>query len=206
MAAAGPWSFPLLSVGILFSSVRCTLALGIIAIGVMLGLRSNRPRVAAAGGRRVGFVTYLLAAPVLGAGGRVRQRPVSHQLGGIARPFDDESSTAEHSHLELMGNGLQRGVRTRWGREWPRTVTGDSGRESRYCSGATESDFSDTFVRFGLPGGVLFIVLTSVALVTSRPHTWSDPRPLVLGALGIAVVTLGFWLNGGHYVLTPCSG
>lgn len=192
---------PILTVGVLFSAVRGTLVLGIVAVAVMLGMRSERPRVVLPTVAVVGLAVYLIAAPTLvSLASATGSDLLTHQLEGIARPFDDDSSTLL-THLELMGDGVSQGFRQPLGEGVAPSVN-DSG-DLGYSGGGTESDFSDAFVRFGLPGGLLFLVLCGVALA-SVGRNWRRTRdPLLLGALGLAVLTLGSWLTGGHYALTP---
>ena len=199
------WPFvvlPLLTVGVLYSSVRGTLVLAIVGVAVMLGMRSKRPRVVLPVVAVVGFITYLAVAPTLvNLASATGSDLITHQLEGLAQPFDDDSSTLL-THLELIGNGVVEGFRHPLGQGVAPAVS-DSGGDLGYAAGGTESDFSDAFVRFGLPGGLLFLVLCVVALVTVGRNWRRTQDPLLLGALGLAVLTLGSWLTGGHYALTP---
>ena len=195
---------PLLAVGITFSSVRATLVLGFLAIAVMLGMRSSRPRIALPAIAVVGVFAYLAAAPVLadissGTGSDL----VSHQLEGVARPFDEDSSTLG-IHLELIANGITEGLRHPLGQGV--ALSDLTSGELNEAGLGSEFDFSDMFVRFGLPGGVIFLALAVVALVVAGRHYLRTRDPLFLGALGLAVVTSGTGSKVASTRCIPCSG
>ncbi len=196
---------PLLTVGILFSSVRTSMVLVILALTVMLGMRSSRPRVALPVIAVVGLAAYLLVAPVLATvSSRTGSDLVSHQLEGIGRPFDEDASTLS-DHLALIGAGVTQGVRNPLGQGVApsRASRAAESDELSYGAGGTEFDFSDVFVSLGLPGGLLFLAVAGVAFATIGRKYLRTRDPLLLGALGLAIVTLGYWLNGSHYAVVP---
>lgn len=192
---------PILATGILLSSVRFVMVLGTLALLVMLGLRSKRPRLALPVIATVALAAYLLAAPVIsGLSSQSGSDLVSHQLEGIARPFDEDTSTAP-GRLTQITRGISDGVKHPVGQGVaPGSLASD---ELGYTAGGTELDFSNTFVSFGLPGGLLFLAIACLAFAAIGRNYVRTRDPFILGALGLAVVTLGFWLNGGHYALTP---
>jgi hypothetical protein len=192
---------PILATGILLSSVRFVMVLGSLALLVMLGLRSRRPGLTLGVIAAVALPAYLLAAPVIsGLSSHTDSDLVRHQLEGIARPFDEDASTAP-GRLTQITEGISDGVRHPVGQG---VAPGNlASNDLSYTAGGTELDFSNTFVSFGLPGGLLFLVITGVAFATLGRHYVRTRDPLLLGALGVAIVTLGFWLNGGHYAVTP---
>ncbi len=199
---------PLVGAALVFSSVRGVLILTLLAIAVMMGLRSPRPRVALPLIAVGGVAVYLAAAPVLASVSSSSSSDlVTHQLEGIARPFDEDSSTVD-VHLELVGKGFTEGLSHPLGQGVaPGQVSGDAGAatsgEVSFKGAGSEFDFTDAFIRFGFAGGVIFLSLTTIALATAGRHYRQTRDPLLLGAIGLAVMTLGYWLNGGNYALTP---
>lgn len=192
---------PLLCVALLFSAVRTFVVLGLIALVVMFGLRSRHPRIALPAIAVAGIVTYLLAVPALASVSAQSDDLIGHQLGGIAQPFDEEDSTLE-IHLALIGNGFAEGIQHPLGQGIAPADLAQQG-DLTFKAGGTEFDFSDAFVNFGLPGGLLYLSLAGVAFAIAGRHYMRTRDPLFLGAIGLALVTLGSWLNGGHYSLSP---
>ena len=125
----------------------------------------------------------------------------SHQLEGVARPFDEDESTLDE-HSGLIGGGFGEGLRNPLGRGLA-PVSDTAAGESSAAGGGTEFDFSDAFVKYGLPGGILFLVITVVGIGLVGRHYLQTRDYLLLGALGLTVLMLGHWHNGGHYVITP---
>ena len=192
---------PLAGVALFLSSVRGSFLLSVLAIMVMLGLRSSRPRVALPAVIAGGLALYLLAAPLLenlGAGSN--NDLVTHQLEGISQPFDEDSSTL-NTYISLAGSGFADGVRYPLGQGVaPGNIsTGDL----NYTGGGTETDVSNAFVSFGLPGGLLFMAIWLGTLFLMARRYLESRDHLVLAVVGLGIVTLGSWLTGGNYALLP---
>jgi hypothetical protein len=192
---------PMIAVGILLSSIRGVMVLGFLALIVMLGLRARRPGTALPVVAAVSIVVYLVLSPVLAEiSTRSGSDLVAHQLEGIARPFDPESSTLQ-SHLALIGEGVSEGLRHPFGQGTAFTTLATEKLGSQ--GQGTEFDFSNAFVSFGLPGGLLFLAIFGTAIISVGRRYVRTRDPLALCAIGVAIVTLGTWLNGAHYALVP---
>ena len=63
----------------------------------------------------------------------------------------------------------------------------------------TEVDFSDSFLAFGLIGGILYtIIIFNVFRTTFR--AWQRTRrPTMLAVMALLVVIFGHWMYGGQY-------
>jgi hypothetical protein len=184
------------------------IVLGLLAVVVMLGLRSKRPRIALPVAAAAAVAVYLAVAPVLAEfSTRSGSDLVTHQLEGIARPFDEDTSTL-HTHLDLIREGVAKGLRQPLGQGTGSTTPaaskfGSGGEGTESGGEGTEFDFSNMFVSLGLPGGLLFLGIVGTAMVRIARRYVYRRDPLLLGIIGLAIVTLGTWLNGAHYALTP---
>jgi hypothetical protein len=123
---------------------------------------------------------------------------VSRQVSGLAKPFDPKSSTLL-VHLSLIGEGLRSGVTHPVG-----LGTGSvtiAGQKFGAGTKNSEADPSNAATALGVPGFVAY--LTVLVLGLSRAYAVARRRrdPLALVALGLLVVMLFQWLNGGQYAV-----
>lgn len=207
---------PLLAVALFLSSGRAPLITAVFAIVVMAGLRTGRPATA--------LVVCVLAvgsafaalhfggSSLSGAGAGSSSALVSHQLGGIANPLDPSSSTLL-THLQLVVAGVKTGLSHPFGQGTAVTngaagviqggATRDTGLGSQALgagSGATDLDLSNAFVAFGIGGGVLYLFVVVLVLGVAI-RTYFRGRAELLPIIGILVVGVGQWTNGGDYAL-----
>src|SRR5262249_53673314 len=102
---------PLLTVAILFSSVRTTLVLVIVAVLVVLGLRSRRPRIVLPAVILGGLIGYVVGAPALTTlSANSGSALVSHQVEGIAHPFNPHDSSVAF-HIAIVKGGFVQGLK-----------------------------------------------------------------------------------------------
>ena len=208
---------PLLAVALFLSSGRQPLILASLAIVVMIGMRTGRPRTALLVTVVAGTITfaavYLGSSFLSSAGSSSSSALVSHQLGGIANPLDPESSTLL-IHLELAIAGVKAGVTHPLGQGTAVTngaaglvedaLTRDVGLDAENTLGegssGTDVDISNAFVAFGVVGGAIYALLILVVGVRAVGGFFGG-RPELLPIVGILVVNLGQWANGGNYAL-----
>ena len=69
---------------------------------------------------------------------------------------------------------------------------------------ATEVDISNAFVAFGIPGGVLYVVLVLMILFTAIQGFFRG-RSWLLPIIALLITGLGQWLIGGDYALSSLS-
>lgn len=122
-------------------------------------------------------------------------------VGGILNPLDPTQSTLL-VHGEALGNGVAEGFTNPAGSGAGATNLAAE-RVGDAVTIETDNDLADVFVSFGAIGGLLFFAIIVLAFRQvfsrySRERDW-----LVLAVAGFMVVTLGFWLNGGHYAVAP---
>jgi hypothetical protein len=197
-----------LAVALFLASGRAVLVLAILGVLVMVALRA-RDRSSAALVLVIGVSTIFGVAAVFGPSldriaGRSDNPFVSHQLGGLLNPLDPDKSTLI-GHLNLFTDGIETGVTHPLGRGTASTNLAGSRFGNTRSGSATELDLSDSFYAFGILGGVLFlaVILLTFRKVILRYLDWRDP--VVLGVTAMLCVTLGQWLNGGHYTLSSLT-
>ena len=140
---------------------------------------------------------------------------VHHQVSGLLNPFDPAESTLR-LHIDFFVQGLTEGVAKPFGQGLGATsiagakygsteITADALGTLGTATGgtgSTEVDLSNMFVSLGIAGGVIYMVVIALVLLTALRY-WHKSRNLVaLAILGVLVVELGQWLNGGHYALS----
>ena len=194
---------PVLTVALLYASVRSTLVLGVLAITMALGLRSRRLPVAAAivvigmGAAFGALQVYGAAATEAASGNEL----VARQVSGLANPLDPRQSTFL-LHWDMYVGGIQTGIRTPLGYGPGSTNLAVAKLGGTANVGSTEIDVSNAFVSLGLLGGLTFIGILFLAFrdVTRR---YLSGEALALPVLALLVVCLGQWLTGGLYALMP---
>jgi hypothetical protein len=195
---------PLLGVALFLSSSRTALLTAVLATIVMLALRPRRP---------VATAVVVLAAVALtfGAlkvfGSELSQTAansgsdlVSHQIGGFADPLNPQSSTLL-VHFDMVYKGITTSLHKPLG-----LGTGSaslaSGISNSQNSGSTDVDISNEFLALGPAGGILYVSLILLAFALAV-RTYFAGNELALPVVGVLIVGLGQWLNGGFYALSP---
>jgi hypothetical protein len=199
-------ALPFLAVPMFLSSSRAVLILAVFVTSLMVGLKTGRRGLAIvlaiAGVALTGLAAQRYASPDAGTPQHGGGSLVGHQLGGLANPLDPEKSTLP-LHWSLAVDGAKEGVLHPLGHGTAVTNLA----ASRFGIGGTEKsselDVSNTFIALGLVGGLLFIALAVVAFRRIVSAYLARPDPAILAALGLMMVTVGQWLNGGYYALAP---
>jgi hypothetical protein len=182
---------PILVLALFLDSSRGVLVLALLATIVVLTLRLRRPMLRLAliaFGLTAVFLAIRLGGPALEAEAlRAGNALVVHQVDGLLHPLDPERSTLGIKLDNLLG-GLRIGLENPLG-----LGTGVTTRADKFgASGlGTEIDLSNAFVSLGPLGGLLFLVVIRSG----------DVAPFAV--MGVLVVTLGQWLNGGQYAVAP---
>jgi hypothetical protein len=126
---------------------------------------------------------------------------IEQQRRALADPFNPAKSTLPihfrqavtgiHYAVTRQPIGLGTGVATRGGEKF-------GGLQA-----ATELDIGDTFLSLGVVGGVLYVVAIVLALVQAGRVRRALPGPVWIGIWAMAATSVGAWLNGGLYAITP---
>jgi hypothetical protein len=130
------------------------------------------------------------------------QSALSHQLGGLAHPFDQRYSSAG-LHSTMITNGITQGFLHPLGRGLGATTFAAIKFGNGFSIGSSEFDFSDMFIDLGLLGGFLYAAIGVFTAQASLRYLRTTPRHISLPVLSILVSTLGTWLIGGQY--STCS-
>ena len=196
---------PLLAVAELLASVRSALVLAVLAVTVVIGLRSRRLPVAAAviviglGAAYAGVKVYGAAADQ--AATSSGNDLVARQVSGITNPLDPSQSTLL-VHWTLLVDGVRSGIATPLGFGPGATNLAAARLGGGGGGGSTEIDISNAFVSLGLLGGVVYVAILILAF-RGVVRRYLAGEPLALAVLALLVTCLGQWLTGGLYALMP---
>jgi hypothetical protein len=189
----------LLIPALILESSRGFVVLIVVALGVMLGARRRLPLLLAAGlgavllfGLAFGLRSYGPATYARSASGTL----ISHDISGLSDPLNPQTSTAS-SHLSLLLNGVKTAFTHPVGRGIGSVTI--AGSTFGGVTASTEADPSNMAVALGLPGLLAYVAVfvMGIQLVYTKARMRRDLPSLI--ALGIVVVTLFQWLNGGLY-------
>ncbi len=156
-------------------------------------LRAWLPRVLLALALGMGGLVWSLhQAQQVDFGGNA-QAAVEHQTSGL---LDPGHSTAA-SHVSMISGGILEGFRSPLGHGLGATTLA----AGKFGTGSitTESDWGDSFVSLGLPGGLLYTFMIGL-IFTTAVRQWNQTRSFVaLAILGILLAGFRCWLNGNFY-------
>jgi hypothetical protein len=198
-------ALPLLAVALFYASARAIVATTLFAVIVVFAARTGSMRRAVVGlvVCMTGLVlAFTFARGILQAEAASSSDPlVSHQLSGLADPFDEETSTLP-THLTMFRNGVRSGLLDPFGHGITSTTLAGAefGSEG---SASTEVDVSNAFVSLGTLGGLAYLALVIIILRAALSLAVQRRDAVSLAVLGTLVVVLGQWLNGGFYAVSP---
>jgi hypothetical protein len=196
LAAAG-----LLAAAIVLASGRGVILTAVAALAATVAARRRLPLAPSVA---LGAVAVLLVPAVAGRlapesyGGDAAAPLLTHQVQGLANPFDPEQSTFL-IHVQLIEDGLRSAFAEPLGIGISAvSIAGEKlGGESRI----TEADPSNMAVALGIPGLAAYVVVLIAALVKGYRLAALRRDGLALVALAAPIVSLLQWLNGGHYAV-----
>lgn len=126
---------------------------------------------------------------------------IEQQLRALRDPFDRTKSTlpihwdsATHGvwfALTEQPAGLGTGVATRGGAKFGGIQAG------------TEFDIGDAFLSFGAPGGFLYVLAILFGIRAASRVRRALPGPIWIAIWAMALTSVGAWLVGGNYSITP---
>lgn len=126
---------------------------------------------------------------------------IQQQVRGLSDPTDARSSTLP-GHIKRVSDGLEfaftqhpaglgTGAITRGGAKF-----GDAALEV-----GTELDFGNSFVATGIIGGFLYLIIVFTAYRQLYALRRRLASPIWAAVLGMAIISVGQWMNGGAYAL-----
>jgi hypothetical protein len=198
-------AIPLFAVALFYESSRGILIATTFAVLIVLAARtgSMRRSVVVLAICLTGLVlAFTFARGFLGQRAAASSNPlVSHQLAGLADPFNEEKSTLP-VHLTMFQNGLKSGLLDPFGHGIAGTTRAGS-ELGTGASASTEVDVSNAFISLGTVGGLAYLMLVLVVLRSALSLAVQRRDAVSMAALGTLVVVFGQWLNGGFYAVSP---
>jgi hypothetical protein len=67
----------------------------------------------------------------------------------------------------------------------------------------TELDIGDAFLALGIVGGLMYVLIIIVGVTQASRVRQALPGPVWIGIWGMAATSIGAWLTGGNYAVTP---
>ncbi len=184
---------------LVLESSRGAVLLVVVALGAMLGAWRRLPLVLAAGlgallivALGFGLRSYGPTSFSTSTSGAL----ISHDVAGLADPLNPQKSTVG-GHLSLIVSGVKSAFTNPLGKGIGSVTIASSTFGG--VTARTEADPSDMAVALGLPGLVAYLAvcILGIRLVYIAASSRRDLLSIV--GLGVVVVTLFQWLNGGNY-------
>jgi hypothetical protein len=184
-------------------SGRSAIVSTVAAVGVMLCARGGlRGPTALVGGIAAVALLSVVAgqfsvgsAAPRSANASTTSALIGHQLGGLGNPFNSSTSTLT-GHLERVWQGIEEGFTQPLGHGTGSTSAASAGSGA---SVATEIDISNSSAGFGLAGLALYLLVLFRAISWAYSLAKRRKDTVTLATLGILLVTINQWLNGGLY-------
>lgn len=191
---------PLLAAAVFLQGSRSVVVMAALAAAVMWAV-NGRDRRAWLG--RMGLAVAVAAGGLVFVLAQAQdsslpvdvQPLVDHQVRGLMNPLDHQQSTAQ-VHWQLMVDGFRRGIANPLGYGLGATTLAASKQGS---GGSSEVDVSNTFISLGPVGGVLYLLVIYRVLRAAAGRCRGSRCAVTLALLGILVMEMGQWLNGGQY-------
>ena len=192
---------PLLALGVFFESERGVIVSTLAACAALWAIQGHTVRVWLPRGALAlvlavsGLVLSLQQAQQMKFSGQT-QALVTHQTSGLLDPTNQNTSTAG-LHSSMLLNGFERGAQNPIGAGLGATTIA----AQKYGAGeqSTEVDMSNMFVSLGLIGGLLYLGIVGLILVTAVRFWHRERSGIALAIVGILFLMFGQWLNGGQY-------
>ena len=121
---------------------------------------------------------------------------------GLTHPLDPDRSTLVE-HWILMRDGIVNSLDRPLGSGTAATNIASADAQSGAPSTNTEVDVANAFVSLGVVGGLLLLLIVGLAFLRVASAYRATGEPLLLAVTGTLIVSVGQWLNGGHYALAP---
>lgn len=124
---------------------------------------------------------------------------VEHQINGL---YDPSASTAP-LHRQLILNGIELAIENPLGLGL--SVSNLAALKGGKLQAGTEWDFSNVFVSFGLPLGILYLVFILSLFVIASKRFAFHRSSYTIGCIGVLIVNLGHLWSGGLYTVSAIT-
>jgi hypothetical protein len=193
----------LLATAIFYESSRGIIFTLVFAVALMAAARRRLPiamsaALAVAALFAVPFVTRSVASSPTTSGGDPGSALAAHQIQGLSSPLNSQDSTLG-AHFSLFANGLRSAIANPVGLGIGSVTIAGSKYGAETVS--TEVDPSNAAVALGIPGLIAYLAVLGIAFSNAYSLASSRRDALAIAALGVLVITLLQWLNGGQYAV-----
>jgi hypothetical protein len=204
-------ALPPLAIALFLDSSRGIVVVGFAAVLIVAGLRTGSGRltvaVIALGVGGVFAANHSLGSSLNTSAQRSGNSLIAHQVGGLTDPLNPDQSTLL-LHLQIAGTGMVASFSHPLGLGTAATSLAATHRtlaDALNTSGdaSTEVDVSNAFVSLGLAGGVIYLAIIVVTFRRVGQLCLRTRDRAALAVMGLLVISLGQWLNGGYYALSP---
>jgi hypothetical protein len=128
------------------------------------------------------------------------QQLIQQQTGGLLDATDPTKSTLP-VHLKRIREGFMFSITERPAGLGTGAITRGSAKFGKGTQAAVELDFGNAFLAFGVVGGVLYLLVVLTTFRQLYVLRRKRPSPLWVAVLGMCVLSLGQWQNGGAYAI-----
>lgn len=188
---------------LVLASARGALVIVPVALGIVFAVSRGfgALRIALAAIAAL-FLLGFVASSVdpAGIGGGQTSTLLAHQFSGLSDPFNPDVSTLP-VHVQSIVDGIKQAFHNPVG-----TGLGSitlAGERFGSANVSSEADPSNMAIAIGLPGLLIYAVVLVRALLLAFRIARTRRDYLGLAALGIVLVTMLQWLNGGNYFVAP---
>jgi hypothetical protein len=193
----------LLATAIFFESSRGIIFTLVFAVALMVAARRRLPiamsaALAVAALFAVPFVTRGVASSPTVSGTDPGSALAAHQIQGLSSPLSSQDSTLG-AHFSLFTNGLRSAMDNPVGLGIGSVTIAGSKYGGETVS--TEVDPSNAAVALGIPGLIAYLAVVGIAFFNAYSLASRRRDALAIAALGVLVITLLQWLNGGQYAV-----
>jgi hypothetical protein len=193
----------LLATAIFYESSRGIIFTLVFAVALMVAALRRLPiaisaALAAAALLAVPFVTRSVASFPTVSGTDPGSALAAHQIQGLSSPLSSQDSTLG-AHFSLFTNGLRSAITNPVGLGIGSVTIAGSKYGAETVS--TEVDPSNAAVALGIPGLIAYLAVVGIAFFNAYSLASRRRDALAIAALGVLVITLLQWLNGGQYAV-----
>jgi hypothetical protein len=193
----------LLATAIFFESSRGIVFTLVFAVALMVAARRRLPiaastALAVAALFAVPLVTRSVASSPTVSASDSGSALSAHQIQGLSSPLNSENSTLG-AHFSLFTNGLRSAFDNPVGLGIGSVTIAGSKYGAETVS--TEVDPSNAAVALGIPGLIAYLAVVGIGFFNAYSVASRRRDALAIAALGVLVITLLQWLNGGQYAV-----
>lgn len=140
--------------------------------------------------------------PPSNPGQGLAQGLIHHQLSGLLDPFGAGSDSTAGIHRRLILNGFERAWDQPMGFGLSSTTIVYLRDGAKFNPLATEADFGEVFVSFGIPAGIAYLFFIVMAFAAAARRFRANRSPYSLAVIGVLVAGIGHIWTGGLYAVS----